>query len=497
MVPVDAGIRVQKGSHDDGRIIRHRETASWDARQIRCHTGCGVERGEAEPLVQRDNVPARREVRELEPGLGENRAQQPNAVGAVVLAHAERRKVAEPARRAVDVTIGVDRDESADNRRPDDELEPVVRRVDVPRRIQQRTPGCVLHPRIQVLVEKPGDRVGILTPDRSNLDLLAIHEPNIRHDLRCAGILLGKEFPVAQGNTERKSSMPSVVIAAHNEENAIGFGLDALLGQRTPTPIEVVVSANGCTDRTVEVATRPGITVVVSPEPGKAAALNAGDQVATGFPRIYLDADIVVPPGGLAAVIERLAGASPPLAVVPRRRLNTAGRPWPVRAYCSINERLPAFRNGLFGRGMIALSAQGRSRFGGFPTMIADDLFIDSLFADEEKAEASDVEVVVQAPFTTRDLVRRLVRVRRGNAELRAAAAAGMIEVRVRAADRWAWLREVVLPDPRLIPAALPYLSITLIASLLARRRPATGHGWGRDESTRGTGLSGANGAPT
>ena len=69
--------------------------------------------------------------------------------------------------------------------------------------------------------------------------------------------------------------------------------------------------------------------------------------------------------------------------------------------------------------------------------------------------------------------------------------------VRVRAADRWAWLREVVLPDPRLIPAALPYLSITLIASLLARRRPATGHGWGRDESTRGTGLSGANGAPT
>jgi glycosyltransferase involved in cell wall biosynthesis len=290
--------------------------------------------------------------------------------------------------------------------------------------------------------------------------------------------------------------MPSVVIAAHNEENVIGLSLDALLDQRTSERIEVVVSANGCTDRTVAVATRPGVTVVVSPEPGKAVALNAGDRIATAFPRIYLDADIVVPPGGLAAVIGRLAEAPHPLAVVPRRRLNTAGRPWPVRAYLSINERLPAFRNGLFGRGMIALSEEGRSRFDAFPTMIADDLFIDSLFADAEKAEASDVEVVVQAPFTTRDLVRRLVRVRRGNAELRAAAAAGLVEVRVRAADRWAWLREVVLPDPRLIPAAVPYVSITLIAGLLARRRVAAGHGWGHDKSTRGAQSSGANGAP-
>ena len=290
--------------------------------------------------------------------------------------------------------------------------------------------------------------------------------------------------------------MPSVVIAAHNEENTIGSSLDALLAQRTSTPIEVIVSANGCTDRTVDVATRPGVTVVVSPEAGKAAALNAGDRVATRFPRIYIDADIVVPPGGLAAVIGRFREFPAPLAVVPRRRVNTAGRPWSVRAYLSINEKLPAFRNGLFGRGMIALSEEGRSRFDAFPAMIADDLFIDSRFSDAEKAEAGDVEVVVQAPFTTRDLVRRLVRVRRGNAQLRAAAAAGLVDATVRPADRWAWLREVVLTNPRLIPAVLPYVSITLIAGLLARRRGTAGH-WGRDESTRGEQSSTTNGAPT
>jgi glycosyltransferase involved in cell wall biosynthesis len=289
--------------------------------------------------------------------------------------------------------------------------------------------------------------------------------------------------------------MPSVVIAAHNEEHAIGSALDALLAQPTAAPIEIIVSANGCTDRTVEVATRPGVTVVVSPEAGKAAALNAGDRVATQFPRIYLDADIVVPPGGLAGVIGRLTQSPAPSAVVPRRRVNTVGRPWSVRAYLSINEKLPAFRNGLFGRGMIALSEQGRSRFDAFPTMIADDLFLDSQFSDAEKAEASDVEVVVQAPFTTRDLVRRLVRVRRGNAQLRAAAAAGLVDVAVRPADRWAWLREVVLANPRLILAALPYVAITLIAGLLARRPVTAGQGWGRDESTRGGQSSATNGA--
>jgi glycosyltransferase involved in cell wall biosynthesis len=289
--------------------------------------------------------------------------------------------------------------------------------------------------------------------------------------------------------------MPSIVIAAHNEENVIGRNLDTLLAQQTSDPVEVVVSANGCTDRTVATATRPGVIVIDRPEPGKAAALNAGDRVATGFPRIYLDADILVPRGGLAAVVGCFAETPHALAVVPRRRLDTVGRPWAVRAYFSINERLPAFRTGLFGRGMIALSEEGRARFGSFPTMIADDLFLDSLFTAAEKAEVSSVEVVVGAPFTTRDLVRRLVRVRRGNAEMRAAAAKGVIDVHVRPSARWAWLHDVALPNPRLLPATVPYVLITLVAGLLARREARPGEGWGRDDSTRGTQPSATNGA--
>lgn len=279
--------------------------------------------------------------------------------------------------------------------------------------------------------------------------------------------------------------MPTVVIAAHNEQNVIGATLDALLQQSLQPGIDIVVSANGCTDDTVTVAQRRGVTVIDRVEPGKAAALNAAEQFASGFPRVYLDADIVVPPDGLAKL---LAGLHPPaaaLAVYPRRAINTVGRPWPVRAYFAINERLPVFRHGLFGRGLIVLSERGRARFDEFPLLVADDLFLDSLFTDAEKTEVSSVEVLVEAPFSTRELVRRLVRVRRGNAELRASASAGEVGG-VRPADRWSWLRDVVMPEPRLIAHAVAYVAISVTAELLARRAGTKGqHPWGRDESTR------------
>ncbi|MCT9818984.1 glycosyltransferase family 2 protein [Microbacterium sp. W1N] len=271
--------------------------------------------------------------------------------------------------------------------------------------------------------------------------------------------------------------MASIIIAAHDEEAVIGRCLDALRDQVTGA--DVIVSANGCHDRTAQIAATHGATVIDRVEPGKAAALNAAERVASTFPRVYLDADIVVPPEGLAHLLAQLE-APGVLAAVPRRRIELAGRPWPVRAYFAINERLPVFRDGLFGRGMIAVSAAGRERFDEFPTVIADDLFLDSQFATPEKREAPEVEVVVAAPRRTRDLVARLVRVRRGNAQLRAAAES--LGVEVRPGDRWAWLREVVVPRPHLLVAAVPYVVITALAAWRARRD--TG-GWGRDESTR------------
>lgn len=276
--------------------------------------------------------------------------------------------------------------------------------------------------------------------------------------------------------------MLSIIIAAHNEEPVIGPCLDAVRDGLRPDA-EIIVSANGCTDRTVAIARAHHADVIDRPEPGKPGALNAADAVATGYPRVYLDADIRVPEGGVAA-LERLLEEGA-LAAVPRRRVDTSGRPLAVKAYFAINERLPVFRDGLFGRGMIAVSESGRRRFDRFPSMIADDLFLDSQFSTGEKAEAVTVEVVVEAPRTTKALVNRLVRVRRGNSEMRAAATNGEIDVPIRKSDKWAWLRDVIVPNPHLVFAAVPYLAITITAALRARRDPRTADAWGRDDSTR------------
>jgi glycosyltransferase involved in cell wall biosynthesis len=277
--------------------------------------------------------------------------------------------------------------------------------------------------------------------------------------------------------------MPSVVIAAHNEESVLGSCLDALLFQGVRSD-EIVVVANGCSDRTADIARERDVVVIDLEQAGKAGALNAGDVVASGYPRIYLDADIVVPSGGVASVMSTFEQFPLALAVVPRRRVNTADRTWPVRAYYAVSTRLPAFREGLFGRGMIALSAEGRGRFAEFPTMVADDLFIDAQFSDAEKFVASGVEVVVEVPFTTRDLLRRLVRVRRGNAQMRAAGAAGEVEASVRPSQRWAWLRATA-GHPTLWGRAVTYVILTTIAGRRARRQGDSAEAWGHDTSTR------------
>jgi glycosyltransferase involved in cell wall biosynthesis len=280
--------------------------------------------------------------------------------------------------------------------------------------------------------------------------------------------------------------MTSVVIAAHNEAAVIGRCLDAVISQDVGEgPLDITVVANGCTDTTAELARQRGVRVIEVDQANKALALNAGDAAAHGFPRIYLDADIAVPAGAVTAFTQAFAAMKAALIAVPRRRMDVTGRPPAVKAYFAINSRLPAFQHGVFGRGMIALSEPGRARFQAFPTMVADDLFLDSLFSQAEKHTVDSVEVLVATPRHTWDLIRRLVRVRRGNTAMRQAGREGTVPASVREADRLAWFRSVVLPQPKLAPAAVVYVLISGFAAVLAMLKPRSSNSWGRDESTR------------
>ena len=276
--------------------------------------------------------------------------------------------------------------------------------------------------------------------------------------------------------------MTSVVIAAHNEGRTIGRCLDALLGGQTAGSLEVVVAANGCSDNTVEAATRPGVVVIDLPDAGKSAALNAAEREVVSFPRVYLDADCTLTSEDitcLAAALDGDVAEGPlPLAATARRVVDTAGRPFVVRHYYRMLARHPAFGHSLFGRGVVVLSERGRARFERFPVVIADDFFLDSLFTAGEKGVVSDVVSLVGAPSTSRVLVQRLARVRRGNREIRSREDTA---VEARRVEGMGWLMDVVRDAPTFAPSAAVYAAVTAYAIASSRfARVSWGHDQGR-----------------
>jgi hypothetical protein len=210
----------------------------------------------------------------------------------------------------------------------------------------------------------------------------------------------------------------SIVIPAHNEERVIGRLLDSLLAGSAARP-DIVVVCNGCTDATAkEAAARPGVKVVEIPTPSKHLALRTGDEHARGFPRLYVDADVVIGADDVRALAGALDQAPRLLAVAPERELPLAGCGWRVRAYYRVWSRLPAVREGLFGRGVIAVTEQGYERIAALPPLMADDLAASLAFAPGERLVVDGARVVVHPPRTWTDLIKRRIRAAVSTAQL-------------------------------------------------------------------------------
>lgn len=208
----------------------------------------------------------------------------------------------------------------------------------------------------------------------------------------------------------------SVVIAAHNEEKVIGRALRCLLERANPGEFEVVVVCNGCTDRTADVAAAEGVGVVELCEASKTAALNRGDDATAAFPRIYLDADVVLSTEGAREIVKALTHPET-VAAAPTLSLDFDGVSWPVRSYFRLWQELPGVAQALSGRGVYAMAAEGRARFDRFPDLAADDYFVDRLFSHSERVIV-DVPSIVRPPRTIAATFRRKVRVFAANTEL-------------------------------------------------------------------------------
>lgn len=209
--------------------------------------------------------------------------------------------------------------------------------------------------------------------------------------------------------------MLSVIIPANNEQALLGDCLTSLLASDSPAcPVEIVVVANGCTDRTAEVAqgfvaqaAARGwrMTVVELAQGGKMRALNAGDDAAKLPWRAYLDADVTMSRGLLNQLCHALDG---PKARYASGTLRITAQGTISKAYAATYRRVPFMAQGVPGCGLFAVNAAARARWGKFPDIISDDTYVRLLFRPEER-----VSVPATYDWPLVEGFRALVKVRR------------------------------------------------------------------------------------
>ena len=282
----------------------------------------------------------------------------------------------------------------------------------------------------------------------------------------------------------------SVVIPAHNEAAVIARCLEALAPAGATGEAEVIVVCNGCRDDTAARAraAAPWARVLETSVASKSNALNLGDDAAGFFPRVYVDADVVLSAASLELIVEELASGRS-LAAAPRAGLNLQGASWAVRAFYAVDSRLPWAKQGIGGTGVYALSREGRGRFARFPAITADDSFVRLQFAPGERRMVERAESVVTPPRRLRELIAIKGRSHLGKYELEAAYPelcqnGGF-------SNRDALLRMAC--NPLRLPALAVYAYVKLMARRWARWRLRQGPGeWVRDESSRQAALNGA-----
>jgi glycosyltransferase involved in cell wall biosynthesis len=277
--------------------------------------------------------------------------------------------------------------------------------------------------------------------------------------------------------------MITVVMPAHNEGPVIARTLAALTTAASPGELEVIVVCNGCTDDTATIARsfRPFVRVIETPIANKSHALNIGDQAASGFPRVYTDADVIITFPGIMILADQLNQAGI-LAVAPEPNFELMNSSWAVRAFYDVRRRVPSFLEGIGGSGVYAISELGRRRFGEFPNIIADDTYVRVQFRPEERRTINSVRSTVFVPRTIRNLINIETRADFGTFEL--ARLFPALWSNKGASNSKALIK--LFRHPSLWHKLLVYIYVRAVARYRAKLRSNTiANSWARDETSR------------
>lgn len=277
-------------------------------------------------------------------------------------------------------------------------------------------------------------------------------------------------------------SVLTVVIPAHDEGPLLRRHLERVLRGAAPGEFEVIVVANGCTDDTArQAAAVDGVSVIEIEQASKIAALNAGDAAATGFPRVYLDADVEISARALRAVAKALTDAEGPLVAAPMFNVDASRSTFAVRAFYRVWALSDYRSSGHVGSGVYAVNESGRARWQSFPEVIADDRFVQQQFLPEERVSLDGHSFTIAASADMATHIRRGARIARGNRELPVRIQRAAQDPAVRRYSRL--LKRVAVSPARWID--LPFYVYGYGMTTLRGRPASSPAAWSRDDSLR------------
>lgn len=286
-----------------------------------------------------------------------------------------------------------------------------------------------------------------------------------------------------------------VIIPARDEAQVLPTSLKSLLKQDFAGVMRLIISDNGSSDATVEVAKnwaekfeRAGheVWVLHLPYGNKPAALNVADVAAEDLIRVYLDADIELSPNCITEIVVAMAPDSGALMCCPQMRI-APGSGWVTQRWGRAWTRLPWVSEDAIGGGVYAVSSQGRRRWQQYPNIVAEDAFVQVQFRRNERRVLPNCYFLIRLPEGFSDLVKIRTRQLRGNREL----SRHMSGDWGRASYPLARRLKFVLSCPRLWPDLPVYLLVNLFAFHKARQRAAVGTRMWERAASRAAGHAG------
>jgi glycosyltransferase involved in cell wall biosynthesis len=274
----------------------------------------------------------------------------------------------------------------------------------------------------------------------------------------------------------------SIIIPAHNESAVIGRCLQSIFSAALPAEFEVIVVCNGCSDSTADIVRNdfPFASLIETPKASKTGALNLGDAAASVFPRIYLDADLVVSVESLRLIVQPLV-SDDALAACGQMNISFNQSSFPVRSFYRVWSHNSYLKNGKFG-GLFAVSRKGHSRVSPFPELTNDDEFVRRSFTGEERAFVENSSFEMIAPRSISGLLKIRSRAIRGTREL---SQVGYLDEQPQSRNI-VELLAIIIKKPSLWVDTFFYIGISLLVRVkVVVAGKKNNQMWERDESSR------------